>query len=54
MVDSKNLEISNGTIIKDSEMLRLIPDYSKTKKICKHAIEKVAVYNKVCPWWSCQ
>ena len=39
MVRSKNLEISLGAIIKDSEMLRLVLDHPKTKKICKHVIK---------------
>lgn len=32
MVDSKILEISTGTIIKDPEMLGVVPDQFKIKK----------------------
>ena len=33
--------ISNAAIIKIPEMLRLVPDYLKTKKICKDAVKKL-------------
>ena len=46
MVDSeyspgnyKPLKISVGAIIRNAEMLRLVPDHLKTKKMCKHAVE---------------
>ena len=29
-------------------MLRFIPDHLKTKKMCKNAIKKIAVCNKIC------
>ena len=45
MVDSeystdgyKSSKISIGAMIKDPEMLRLLPNYLETKKICKHAV----------------
>ena len=31
----KTLKISIATIIKDPEMLKFVPDYRKTKKMCK-------------------
>ena len=34
-------KISNGTIIKNSEILKFIPDHLKTKKMCKHAVNKL-------------
>ena len=34
MVDSKTLKISIGAVIKDQEMLRLVPGHLKTKKVC--------------------
>ena len=48
MVDSeyssdnyKTLKISIGAIIKDPEMLRLVLDYLKNKKMSKNAIKKL-------------
>ena len=41
MFDSKTLKKGTGAIIKDPEMLRLIPDYLKTKKMYKHAVKKL-------------
>ena len=32
---------SIGAIMKNAEMLEFIPDYLKTKKMCKHAVEKL-------------
>ena len=40
MVDSKILKISIGEIMKDPQILELIPDDFKTKKMCKHAVKK--------------
>ena len=40
-------KISIGTIIKNTEMLRLVPGHPKTKKMCKHAVEKIVVRNKI-------
>ena len=33
----KSLNITIGTVMKNPEMLRFIPDHVKTKKMCKHA-----------------
>ena len=44
MVDSmdiyKSLNITIGTAMKDPEILKFVPDHLKTKKMCKHAVEK--------------
>ena len=55
MVDSKYItdeykssKIGFGAIIKDLEILRLVPDHLKTKKIRKHPVKEVTVPNKVC------
>ena len=37
----KTLKISIGTIIKNPEMLKFVPDHLKTKKMCKNAIKKL-------------
>ena len=46
MVDSeyiasiyKSLNISIGTVMRNLEMLKFVPDHLKTKKICKHAVK---------------
>ena len=45
MVDTmdvyKPLNISIGTVIKNPEMVKFVPDYFKTKKMCKHAVKKL-------------
>ena len=50
MVDSKNspdnyktLKISIGTLIKYPEMIKFVPDYLKTKKVCKRAVKKLPI-----------
>ena len=47
MVDNENspdnyktLKISFGGIIKILEMLKFIPDYLQTKRLCKNAVKK--------------
>ena len=32
------LKISNEVVIKNPEMLRLVPDHLKTKKMCNHVV----------------
>ena len=50
MVDSKTLKISVGKgIVKDPEMLRLVPDHLKTVKMGKDAIEKLPFVIKHVP-----
>ena len=36
----KTLNISIGTVMKNPEMLKFVPDYLKTKQMCKHAVKK--------------
>ena len=37
----KSLKISIGTAIKNSEMLKFVPDHLKTKTMCKHTVKKL-------------
>ena len=37
----KSLNISIVTVMKNLEMLKFVPDYIKTKKMCKHAVKKL-------------
>ena len=37
----KSLNISIGTIMKNREMLKSVPDHRKTKKMCKHSAKKL-------------
>ena len=41
MVICKSLEINIGTVITNPKMLKFVPDHIKTKKMCKHAVEKL-------------
>ena len=36
----KSLNISTGTIMKNPEVLKFIPDHLKTKKMCKYVVKK--------------
>ena len=38
---SRSLNISIGTVMKNLEMLKLVPDHLNTKKICEHAVKKL-------------
>ena len=49
MVDSKTLKIFIGTIIKNPELLRFVPDHFKTKKMCKNAAKKFPFMIKYIP-----
>ena len=40
----KSLDISNGTVMKNPEMLKFISDHLKTKKMCKHAVENYVIH----------
>ena len=44
MVDRKTLKI-----IKDLEMLRLVPNHLKTKKMCEHAVKKLSFIIRYVP-----
>ena len=48
MVDSeyianiyKSLNISIGTVMRNPEMLKFVPDHLKTKKMCKRAVKRL-------------
>ena len=45
MVDSmetyKSLNINIGTVMKNPEMIKFVPDHLKTKKISKHAVKEL-------------
>ena len=45
MVDSvdiyKSLNIDIGTVMRNPEMLKFVPDYLKTKKFSKNAVKKL-------------
>ena len=45
----KSLSISIGTVMKNLEMLKFVPDHLKTKKMCKHAVKKIAYLLKYIP-----
>ena len=36
----ESLNITIGTAMKNPEILKFVPDHLKTKKMCKHAVEK--------------
>ena len=37
----KSLNISIGTVMKNLEMLKVVLDHLKTKKLCKHSVKKL-------------
>ena len=37
----KSLDISIGTVMKNSEIMKFVPDHRKTKSMCKHAVKKL-------------
>ena len=53
MVDSmdiyKSLNINIGTLMKNPEMLKFIPDHLKTEKMCKHAVKKLTYLLRYAP-----
>ena len=44
----KLLNISIGTVMKNPEMLKFIPDHHKTTKMCKLAGKKLSI--TICSW----
>ena len=40
----KSVKISIRTVMRNSEMLKFVPDHLKTKKICKHAVKNYLIY----------
>ena len=53
MVDSmdifKSLNISIGTVTKNPEMLKFVPDHLKPKNMCKHAVKKLLCLSRYVP-----
>ena len=49
MVHSKTLKISIGAIMKDLEMIRLVSDHLKTKRMCKQIVKKLLFLIKYIP-----
>ena len=45
------MKISTEAILKNPEILRLVPDYFKTKKMCKHAVKKLSFMIRYVPDW---
>ena len=48
MVDSeygmdiyKSSKINMGTVMRNPEILKFVPDHLETKKMCKHAVKKL-------------
>ena len=45
MIDSmkicKSLNIDIGTVMRNIEMLKFVPDHLRTKKMCKDAVQKL-------------
>ena len=37
----KSLNINIGTLMKNPEILKFVPDHLKTKKMSKHAVKKL-------------
>ena len=37
----KSLNFSIGTVMKNPEIVKFVPDHLKTKKICKYAVKKL-------------
>ena len=45
----KTLKISIGAVVKNSGMLRFVPDHLKIKKMCKNGVEKLPFVIKYVP-----
>ena len=45
----KTLKTSNGTIIKNHELIKFTPDHFKTIKMSKNIVKKL-ICNNVCSW----
>ena len=37
----KSLNINIGTVMKNPEMLKFVPDHLRTKKMCNYAVKKL-------------
>ena len=38
---NKSVKINIGTVIRNREIIKLVPDHIKTKNMCKHAVKKL-------------
>ena len=45
----ESVKTSIGTVMKNPEMLKLIPEHLKTKKLCKHAVKKLSFLIRCVP-----
>ena len=45
----KSVKIGIGNVLKIREILKLIPDYPKTKKTCKYAVKKLPFVIRYAP-----
>ena len=45
----KSSKISIGTVMKNPELLKLVPDHLKTNKMCKNAVEKLSLVKRYVP-----
>ena len=45
----KSLNITIGTVMRNPEMSKLIPDHLKTKKMCKYAFKKLCYLLRYVP-----
>ena len=42
----KSVDINIGTVMKNAEMLKFVPEHLKSKKICKYAVKTLSI--KIC------
>ena len=40
----KSFNINVGTVMKNLEILKFVPDHHKTRKMCKHAAKNYLIY----------
>ena len=40
----KSLDISIGTVMKNPEIIKFVPDHLITKNLCKHAVKNYLIY----------
>ena len=45
----KSVKISIGTVMRNPEMLKFVPDRLKTKKNCKYAVQKLPLVIRYLP-----
>ena len=44
----KSVKVSTGTVMRNTKMLKFVPDNLKTEKMCKNAVKKITFSNKIC------